>query len=86
MFILSLLKTFIFVILFIYFVCLVSGSLLLHGFFSSRSEMWQLSSCGALASHCSGFSCGAWLLGSWALLVVAPRALEHRFNSCGVPV
>ena len=32
-----------------------------------------LLSCGALASHCSNFSCcGAWALGQWASVVVAP--------------
>ena len=35
-------------------------------------------SCGAQASHHSGFSCqGAWALDMWALLVAA-----HRFSSC----
>ena len=28
------------------------------------------SSCGARASHCGGFSCGARALGTWALVVV----------------
>ena len=48
--------------------------------------------CGALASHCGGFSCcGAQVLGSWALVVVAhglsscgPWALEHRLSGRGV--
>ena len=48
-------------------------------------------SCGARASHCSGFSsCGARALGSRASVVVArglsscgSQALEHRLSSCG---
>ena len=47
--------------------------------------------CGAWASHCGGFSCcGAWVLGTWASVVVTrrlsncgSRALEHRLSSCG---
>ena len=40
--------------------------------FSSCSEWGLLSSWGAQASHCRGFCCGAQLLGTWALVVVAP--------------
>ena len=36
-----------------------------------------LSSCGAWASHCSGFSCGAQALGAQASVTAA-----HGFNSC----
>ena len=36
-----------------------------------------LSSCGAWASHCSGFSCGAQALGTQASVTAA-----HGFNSC----
>ena len=36
------------------------------------------SSCSARASHCSGFSCGAWALGAWASVVKA-----HGLRSCG---
>ena len=41
--------------------------------FSSCSEQGPLSSCSAWASHWGGFSCcGAWSLGAWASVVVAP--------------
>ena len=50
-----------------------SGSLLLYGLFSSCGELRLLSSCGAQASHCGGFSrCGAEALGAWGSVVVAP--------------
>ena len=47
--------------------------------------------CGAWASHCGGFSCcGAWALGTRALVVVTrglsscgSQALGHRLSSCG---
>ena len=46
--------------------------------------------CGAWASHCGGFSCGARALGEQASVVVAhglsscgSQALEHRLSSCG---
>ena len=46
--------------------------------------------CGARASHCGGFSCGAGALGTQASVVVArgfsscgSQALEHRLSSCG---
>ena len=46
--------------------------------------------CGARASHCYGFCCGAQTLGARASVVVARglssrglRALERRLNSCG---
>ena len=47
--------------------------------FSSCSEQGLLSSCGARASHCSGFSCHkAWVLGARGSVVAA-----HRLGSCG---
>ena len=57
-----------------------TGSLLLHGLFSSCREWGLLSSCGAQASHWSGFSsvvaaCGLSSCSSWPL--------EHRLSSCG---
>ena len=66
-------------------------SLLLLGHFSSCGKQGLLSSCGARASHCSGFSCcRAWAQGVWASVVAAPGlsscsswALEHRLTSCG---
>ena len=46
------------IILFMYsFIFGCAGSLLLCGLFSSCSEQGLVSSCGARASHCSGFSC-----------------------------
>ena len=66
-------------------------SLLLLGHFSSCGKQGLLSSCGARASHRSGFSCcRAWAQGVWASVVAAPGlsscsswALEHRLTSCG---
>ena len=47
--------------------------------FSSCSEWWLLSSCGAWASHCSGFSfCGAQALGVQASVIVELKLL------CGI--
>ena len=42
-----------------YFICLFgcAGSLYLHRLFSSCGKRGLLSSCGAQASHCNGFSC-----------------------------
>ena len=59
--------------------------------FSSYSEQGATLHCGALASHCGGFSCcGARALGTWASVVVAcglsscgSRALGRRLSSCG---
>ena len=49
-----------------------TGPSLLHGLFCSCSERWLLSSCGARASHCGGFSyCGVRALGL------------SSFSSCG---
>ena len=46
--------------------------------------------CGARASQCIGFSCGAWALGSGASVVAADGlsscgslAVEHLLSSCG---
>ena len=47
------------------------------GFFSSCSKWRLLSSCGVRASHCGGFSCGAWALGALVSVVEA-----HRLSSC----
>ena len=52
--------------------------------FLSLQRAGAISSCGAQASHCGGFShCGAWVLGQagfrWA--VCGSGALEHRLNS-----
>ena len=42
--------------------------------FSGCGRRGLLSSCGAGASHCGGFSCcGAWALGTRASVVMAPR-------------
>ena len=48
-------------------------SLLLHGLFSSCGEQGLLASYRAWASHCSGFSRGAWALGHMGSVVAAPR-------------
>ena len=65
-----------------------AGSLLLHRLFSS-GEQGLLSSCGAQASGCCGFSCfRARVLeclgfsSCWASVVAIPQALEHRLSSC----
>ena len=69
-----------------------TGSLMLFAWaFSSSGEWGLLSTCGAWASHCSGFSCcEAQVLGMWASVVVARRlsscssqAVECRLSSCG---
>ena len=66
---------------FIYFSC--SGSLLLHGIFSSCGEWGLLSSCCAQASHHSGFLYrGAWALGCTGLSSCGSWSLEHRLSSC----
>ena len=51
-----------------------AGSSLLHGLFSSCGKQGLLSSCGVQASHCCGFSCGAWALG-WVTSAVAALRL-----------
>ena len=66
----------------IYFGC--TGSLLLHRLFFSFDEQQLLSSCGAQASHCGGFSCcRAWVLGHTMYNSFSSQVLEHRLNSCG---
>ena len=63
---------------------LFAGSSLLCRLFSSCHSQGLLSSWGALASHCGGFSCwGAWAL-EWEIFgSCGSQALEHRLNSCG---
>ena len=56
-----------------------AGFSLLCRLFSSRGEQGRLSSFGAWATHCGGFSRRR----VWASVVVAPWALEHRLSSCG---
>ena len=66
-----------FYLLFIlFFAC--TGSSLLRGLFSSCGEQ-ELLSCGARASHCSGFSCCR----AWALGCVGFRRLPPRLQSTG---
>ena len=65
--------SFIYICDFIYFIFGCAGSLSLHGFFSRCSEQGFLSSCGAWASHRSGFSCSrAQALGHMSSIVVVP--------------
>ena len=59
--------------------------------FSSFGEQGLLPSCGAWASHCSGFYYGAWVLGTQAAVIVTHElsscslwALEHERSSCGI--
>ena len=63
---------------------LFAGSSLLCRLFCSCSSQGLLSSWGALASHCGGFSCwGAWAL-EWEIFgSCGSQVLEHRLNSCG---
>ena len=67
----------------------VGSSLLLTGFLQLRRVGATLR-CGARASHCGGFSCGVWALGTRASVAVAhglsscgSRALERRLSSWG---
>ena len=60
-----------------------AGSLLLHKLFFSCGERGLLSSCGVQASHCGGFSCGAWSLGYAGFSSWDAWALEHRLSSWG---
>ena len=56
------------------------------GGFSSCDKWRLLSSCGAWASHCGGFSCcGARALGLAGFSNCGSWALEHRLNSCRAP-
>ena len=59
-----------------------AGSSLLLGLFSSWGEWELLPGCGARASHCCGFSCGAQALGSLGFSSCSSQALEHRLSSC----
>ena len=60
-------------ILFVVLLIVCAGFSLLHGLFSSCGNQGLLSSCGAQASHCHGFSC------------CGARALGHSgFSSCSV--
>ena len=62
-----------------------AGSLLLLGLFPSCDEQGLLSSCGARASHCSGFSCcRARALGYSCFSSCVSWALERWLSSCGV--
>ena len=57
---------YIYIILFIYLFLPVLGLPYCLQAFSSSGESGLSSSCGAQATHCSGFSCcGAQALGSW---------------------
>ena len=72
---------FIFIYLFS-FGCAVSS--LLYRLSSSCGERGLLSSFGALASHCGGFSCcRAQTLGLPGFSSFGSQALEHRLSSCG---
>ena len=72
---------------FILFICFkifaCTRSSLLSGLFYSWGKQRLLSSCGAQASHCGGFSCcRAWALGCMGSVVVV-----HRLNcsaACGI--
>ena len=60
--------------IFIYLIFGCTASLLLHRGFSSCGKQRLLSSCGARASHCSGFSCcGAQALGHKGSALVVYR-------------
>ena len=53
--------------------CVCRQSSLMCGLFATGGEQGLLSSCGAQASHCGGFSCcGALVLGSQASVFAAP--------------
>ena len=47
------------------------------------AESRGYSSCGAWASYCGGFSCGAQALGHAGFSSCCHWPLEHRVNSCG---
>ena len=55
----------------VYLLLAVVGSLLLCRLFSSCGNGGLLSSCSAQASHCSGFSCGVQTLGHLGSVVEA---------------
>ena len=61
-----------------------TGSLMLHGLFSSSGEQGLLSSCGVWDSHCSDFSCcRAWSLGMWALVLAHMWVIKPGLSSYG---
>ena len=67
---------------YLFFGCI--GSSFLCGLFSSCSQQGLLPSCGAQASHCSGFSCcWAWAPGHGGFRSCASQGLEYSLNSCG---
>ena len=71
-----------FVILSIYlWLCWVFVAML--GLFSSCRKQRRLSSCRARASRCSGFSCGAQVLGRSGFSSCSSQTLEYRLNSHG---
>ena len=69
----------------IYFILTALGLHCCTWVLSSCREQRLPSSCGVRASHCSGFSCRAWVLGSQAS-VCGMWALEHRLSSCAAHV
>ena len=72
--------------LFYLFIFGCAGFSLLCGLFSNCGEWGLLSSCGAEASYCDGFSCwGAQALGHTGFSSCGLWALEHRLNNCGAP-
>ena len=73
-----------FIYLLILFIFGYAGSSLQWGLFSSGGKRELLSSCGAWASHCGGFSSyKAQGLGHMGFSTCGSRALQHRLNSCG---
>ena len=77
-------------IYFIYFIFGCIGSSLLHVCLLQLQRAGATLHCGARASHCGGFSCGAQGPGAQASVVVARRlsscgssVLERRLSSCG---
>ena len=59
---------------------------MLRELFSNCGEWRLLSSCGARAPHCSGFSCHrAQALGCVGSAVLVPWALGHQLNGCCTP-
>ena len=66
-----------------FFTCGYAASSLLSGLLSAYSEWRLLSSCGALACHCSGSSCcRTWALGCAGFSSSDSQTLEHRLSSC----
>ena len=76
-------KTFLFKSCIYYLFLGCARSLLLCGLFFSGCERELFSSCGAPASHCGGFSCGAQALGHVGFSSCGFWALEHRLSSRG---